>query len=102
MLFRSVVEAGAELDEDLLLASRTVPATGRSRAHLGGRAVPSSVLGEVGAHLVSVHGQADQLRLRSSAAQRTAFDLLGGSEHAVRCRRYAQAYRACRKATLRL
>lgn len=95
-------EAGAELDEDLLLASRTVPATGRSRAHLGGRAVPSSVLGEVGAHLVSVHGQADQLRLRSPAAQRTALDLLGGSEHAARCRRYAQAYRACREAAARL
>ena len=47
-------------------------------------------------------GQADQLRLRSPAAQRTALDLLGGSEHAVRCRRYAQAYRACREAAARL
>ena len=48
-------QAGAELDDDLLLASRTVPATGRSRAHLGGRAVPSSVLADGGSHLVSVH-----------------------------------------------
>ena len=30
------VQAGAELDGDLLIASRTVPAQGRSRAHLGG------------------------------------------------------------------
>jgi len=59
------VEAGADLDDDLLLASRTVPSTGRSRAYLGGRSVPASVLSEVGGRLVSVHGQADQLRLRS-------------------------------------
>lgn len=91
-------QAGAELDDDLLLASRTVPATGRSRAHLGGRAVPSSVLADVGSHLVSVHGQADQLRLRSAAAQRAALDGLGGAEHAGLCRRYAEAYRARREA----
>ena len=42
-----VVEAGGDLDDDLLLASRTVPASGRSRAYLGGRSVPASVLSEV-------------------------------------------------------
>ncbi|WP_147681412.1 DNA repair protein RecN [Actinomyces ruminicola] len=87
-------EAGAELDDDLLLASRTVPAAGRSRAHLGGRAVPSAVLADVGARLVSVHGQADQLRLRSASAQRAALDGLGGPSHAALCRRYAEAYQA--------
>lgn len=95
-------EAGAELDEDLLIASRTVPAQGRSRAYLGGRSVPSAVLSEVGAELVSVHGQADQLRLRSAAAQRSALDSLGGAEHVARCRSYAQAYRAYQDAAQRL
>ncbi|SPT54175.1 Recombination protein N [Actinomyces bovis] len=86
-------DAGAALDDDLLVASRTVPAQGRSRAHLGGAAVPSTVLGEVGNRLVSVHGQADQLRLRSVAAQRAALDSLGGAPHNSLCRRYAAAYR---------
>lgn len=95
-------EAGAELDEDMLIASRTVPAQGRSRAYLGGRSVPSAVLSEVGAELVSVHGQADQLRLRSAAAQRSALDSLGGAEHLARCRSYAQAYRAYQDAAQRL
>ncbi|ARD41554.1 DNA repair protein RecN [Actinomyces gaoshouyii] len=90
---RRAAEAGAELDDDLLIATRAVPAEGRSRAHLGGRSVPSSVLAEVGSRLVAVHGQADQLRLRSAAAQRAALDSLGGSEHAALCRRYAHAYR---------
>ena len=91
---RRAVEAGAELEDDELIVSRTVPASGRSRAHLGGRAVPSAVLSEVGAHLVSVHGQGDQFRLRSTSAQRRALDCLGGREHAALCRRYAEAYRA--------
>ena len=91
-------QAGAELDDDLLIATRTVPASGRSRAHLGGRAVPSSVLTDIGPHLVSVHGQTEQLRLRSAAAQRAALDSLGGPEHAGLCRRYAEAYRARREA----
>lgn len=91
------LEAGADLDDDLLLASRTVPSTGRSRAYLGGRAVPASVLSEVGARLVSVHGQADQLRLRSAAAQRAALDSLGGPEHIALCRRYSQAYQERRR-----
>ena len=87
-------EAGCEIEDDLLLASRVVPATGRSRAHLGGRAVPASVLGQVGSRLVSIHGQADQLRLRTAAAQRRALDAVGGSEHEQLCRQYSSCYRA--------
>ena len=91
-------EAGCELEDDLLLASRVVPATGRSRAHLGGRAVPASVLGQVGSRLVSIHGQADQLRLRTAAAQRRALDAVGGSEHEQLCRQYSSCYRAWNQA----
>lgn len=91
-------EAGCEIEDDLLLASRVIPATGRSRAHLGGRAVPASVLGQVGSRLVSIHGQADQLRLRTAAAQRRALDAVGGSEHEQLCRQYSSCYRAWNQA----
>lgn len=91
-------EAGCEIEDDLLLASRVVPATGRSRAHLGGRAVPASVLGQVGSRLVSIHGQADQLRLRTAAAQRRALDAVGSSEHEQLCRQYSSCYRAWNQA----
>ena len=90
--------AGCEIEDYLLLASRVVPATGRSRAHLGGRAVPASVLGQVGSRLVSIHGQADQLRLRTAAAQRRALDAVGGSEHEQLCRQYSSCYRAWNQA----
>ncbi|MDK1360857.1 DNA repair protein RecN [Arthrobacter sp. zg-Y1219] len=75
-------DAGAELETydgvtELMLA-RTVNAAGRSRAHVGGRSAPVGVLAEVGQHLVAVHGQSDQLRLKSTAAQREALDKYAG------------------------
>ncbi len=85
-------EAGAELDDDALLIVRTVPAEGRSRAFLGGRAVPQAVLAEVAADLVTVHGQTDQLRLRAPAQQRAAVDAFAGSEHAAVLARYRDAF----------
>jgi DNA repair protein RecN (Recombination protein N) len=77
-----VEDAGAELDDDgSLVLLRTVAAEGRSRAHLGGRSVPQSVLAELADELVTVHGQADQARLRSPARQREALDAFAGAEH---------------------
>ncbi|MBU4216176.1 MAG: DNA repair protein RecN [Actinobacteria bacterium] len=82
------LEAGAELDDDgSLLLVRTVTAgteagPGRSRAYLGGRSVPQAVLAELAASIVTVHGQADQARLRSPARQRDALDAFCGPAHA--------------------
>ena len=86
------LDAGASLDEDALLLVRAVPALGRSRAWLGGRAVPQAVLAEVTADLVTVHGQSDQLRLRAPARQRAALDGFAGSAHQDVLRRYRDAF----------
>jgi DNA repair protein RecN (Recombination protein N) len=76
------LEAGAETDDDgSLLLVRTVAAEGRSRAFLGGRSVPQSLLADLADDLVTVHGQADQARLRSSGRQREALDAFAGFEH---------------------
>jgi DNA repair protein RecN (Recombination protein N) len=88
-----VVEAGAEPDDDgSLLLSRTVTVEGRSRAHVGGRAVPVSVLAEVGEHVVAVHGQSDQLRLLRPAEQRAALDRFAGPEHEKLLGRFQELY----------
>lgn len=47
---------------------------------------------------MSIHGQADQLRLRTAAAQRRALDAVGGSEHEQLCRQYSSCYRAWNQA----
>ncbi|MGB2839686.1 MAG: AAA family ATPase, partial [Actinomycetes bacterium] len=50
-----VVDAGGSLDDDTLTAARTIAAQGRSKAALGGAAVPVGLLGEVASHLITIH-----------------------------------------------
>src|SRR3954466_5603322 len=74
------LEAGAELDDgDVLIVSRTVASEGRGRTFVGGRSVPAGLLGELSESLVTVHGQTDQLRLRSPGRQREALDRFAGA-----------------------
>ncbi|HEV7147296.1 MAG TPA: DNA repair protein RecN [Pedococcus sp.] len=70
-------EAGADVSDGLVLV-RSLSAEGRSRAHVGGRSAPVGVLAEIGEHLVAVHGQADQWRLRQSDQHRAMLDQFGG------------------------
>ena len=78
-----VQNAGGVLDEDDLTVVRTIAAGGRSRAALGGAAVPVGLLGEVGAELVAVHGQHDQGHLTAPARQRELLDRFGALEPLV-------------------
>jgi len=78
-----VRDAGGDLDDGELIIGRSISAEGRSRATVGGRTTPVSVLGEIGEQLVVVHGQSDQIRLRSATAQREALDRFAGAELAA-------------------
>ncbi|GGF35045.1 DNA repair protein RecN [Subtercola lobariae] len=100
-----VRDAGGEIDELLgegagqrglgeLILSRSVSGEGRSRAIVGGRSAPVGVLGELGERLVVVHGQSDQLRLRSSTQQRLALDRFAGPGFASIFESYSEAFRA--------
>lgn len=85
------LEAGAEPDEDgSLIALRSVNADGRSRAHLGGRSVPNSVLSELAEQLLAVHGQNDQLRLLRAGEQRSVLDRFAGEPVADALAAYQQ------------
>lgn len=92
-----VADAGGELEPagqgvSELYVSRTLSAEGRSRASVGGRAAPAGVLSALAEELVVVHGQSEQLRLRSAAAQRDALDRFGGAPVATARERYAAAF----------
>ena len=95
-LLERVTEAGGsyEIDDDVaaVLIARHVPASGRSRAFIGGRSVPTSVLADIAADLVTVHGQSDQLRLASAAQQRSALDRFGGEAIAKPLERWRTAW----------
>jgi DNA repair protein RecN (Recombination protein N) len=84
-------EAGADVGDGLVLV-RSVSAEGRSRAHLGGRSAPVGVLAEVGEHLVAVHGQADQWRLRQSDQHRAVLDQFGGAAVREAAEAYTRVY----------
>lgn len=89
---RRAIEAGADLDDGDLLLSRTVLAEGRSRAHVGGRAVPVGLLTELADALVAVHGQSDQQRLLRPARQRLALDRFAGAAVAEALTTYTERY----------
>lgn len=90
-------EAGADVEDDDpardgLLLARSVGADGRSKAYVGGRQTPVSVLGELGHLLVAVHGQADQWRLRRPDQHRSLLDAFGGPPVTAAAERYRAAY----------
>ena len=80
----AIEEAGGDVepsDEGIeIVLARSVSASGRSRAFAGGRTVPASVLGDLTSSLITVHGQADQLRLRDPRSQRDLLDRFAGPD----------------------
>lgn len=92
-----VSDAGGDLEplddgRGELYVSRTLSSEGRSRASVGGRAAPAGVLSALADQLVVVHGQSEQLRLRSTAAQRGALDRFGGAPLAAALDTYSSAF----------
>lgn len=84
LVVAAVEEAGGDVERsgdgvEVVLA-RSVSSSGRSRAFAGGRTVPASVLGDLTASLITVHGQADQLRLRDPRSQRELLDRFAGPD----------------------
>ncbi|MFS3130325.1 DNA repair protein RecN [Nocardioides sp. Bht2] len=95
--FRDAVEeAGGEVEDDRVLLARNIAAEGRSRAFVGGAAVPIAQLGEVAEPLVAVHGQSDQHRLLRPSAQREALDRFGGAKIAKLLSRWQSVYEQLR------
>jgi DNA repair protein RecN (Recombination protein N) len=84
-----IAELGGMLDDDELVMNRIVSSEGKSRATLGGVSVPVASIGEIAGQLVVVHGQADQIRLKSPSAQREALDSFAGNADIL------QKYRIC-------
>ena len=97
-----VQEAGAELEQGELILNRSVSTEGRSRASVSGRSTPVGVLNELGQMLVVVHGQSDQIRLKSASAQRESLDQFGGAELSEALAAYQATFKAWRDLTTRL
>ncbi|HEX2896319.1 MAG TPA: DNA repair protein RecN [Marmoricola sp.] len=92
-----VDEFGGEVEEGALLLARQLSAEGRSRAFLGGAAVPVAALQSLADLLVAVHGQSDQHRLLRAEAQRDAVDGFAGPAVAALRQHYGQAHASLRQ-----
>lgn len=85
-----VDEVGGDVDEGHLVVARQVATEGRSRVVVGGRSAPLAVLQDIAEHLVVVHGQSDQVRLRSEVEQRAVLDRFAGADVARALADYGQ------------
>jgi len=96
------LEAGAELDDGALLLARSLTGEGRSRAYVGGRAVPASLLADLAETNLAVHGQSDQSRLLRPTHQRDALDRYAGSPVATPLAAYTEAFAELRALDIEL
>ena len=101
-LQEKLAELGAEVSAGEILINRTVSTDGRSRAAIGGASVPISTLNAVAQELVTVHGQSEQIRLKSIAKQREALDQFGGEKLAAALNSYSLLYGQFRELEQRL
>ncbi len=88
-LTEALADLGLDADEEMIV-SRTVPKEGRSRAVLQGRPAPLTTLRELVGPLVTIHGQADQWRVRRADVQRDLLDSYGGAELAETLEQYSE------------
>lgn len=95
-------DLGAEVEAGEILINRIVSSDGRSKAAIGGISVPVSVLNSVAQELVAVHGQSEQIRLRSLAKQRDALDAFGGEKLLQALSAYSQAFQQYKELQQRL
>lgn len=98
----AVAELWALAEDGALIVSREIPAEGRSRARVGGRLVPTSLLSALLGPHVEVHGQHEHVRLERPSVQRRLLDGFGGPEHAATLAAYRDAHAAWGAALERL
>lgn len=97
------VDPALGLDPDLLddtdgwSVLRQVSNAGKSRAAINGTMVSATVLQAVASDQIVIHGQSDQLRLRSATWQLRSLDAYGGADHAAVYAKYRESYAQYRK-----
>lgn len=96
-----LAELGAEVDDGEVLVSRQIGRT-RSRALLGGAAVPLGRATGVVSRWAAIHGQSEQVRLGTAERQREVLDAHAGPEQADLLRRHAAAWAQRRTAAAQL
>jgi len=77
-LARILEQNGLNTEDDTLILARELNASGRTVARINGRAVPTSVLQQVGRLLVDIHGQSEHLSLLRVSSHLDLLDEFAG------------------------
>ncbi len=88
-------DLGAEVEDGELLLSRVLTPN-RSRALAGGVQVPLGTLGALVGERITIHGQAEQVRLGTPDRQRQVLDAFGGPDLAAALATYTDLHAAVR------
>ncbi|MEK7403763.1 MAG: DNA repair protein RecN, partial [Acidobacteriota bacterium] len=99
-LRRLLEAAGIEAEDGELLIEREISAEGKSRAFAGSRPITAALLRELAPCLGDIHGQHEQQRLFTTAAQLEMLDLFAGT--AEMAARAGEIYRSWRAAAREL
>jgi len=86
-----LADLGAMVEDGEVLVVRQI-SSARSRALLGGVAVPVAKVAEVVNRWATIHGQSEQVRLGSTERQREVLDRFAGPEHALVVQRHADTF----------
>ena len=95
-------ESGLEPEGDELVIRREVARSGRNRVFLNDRPVTLKLIADLGAALIRIHGQREELGLVAPELQRTWLDASGGRSAERLLRRVTKAYVTYRRAAERL
>jgi DNA repair protein RecN (Recombination protein N) len=87
-----VDDVGGYLDHGELIVQRQVSSTGRSRSWVGGSSVNQGIAQDIGAELVTIHGQSEQIRLSTPERQREVLDRSAGPAMAATLEKYKDKY----------
>ncbi len=74
-----LTDAGIEAEDDLLILTREINASGRSTARINGRQVTVGALQMIGQRLVDIHGQSEHLSLLRADEQLSILDRFAGA-----------------------
>lgn len=88
-LFNFLAEQAIDMDDDSLIITRQLTRNGRSSILVNGCHVTLTVLRKIGAHLVDIHGQNENLALLKESSQ---YDLLDSSSEDIA--KALEAYRS--------
>lgn len=95
--YQKCAEAGIEIEEGMVILRRDLNDNGKSICRVNGKLVPLSLLREIGATLIDVHGQHESQELMDDKRHISLLDQFAGPDIDSLKDRYSEEYSAYRE-----